>query len=161
MTTPTPPTEKCCEKCVEKGDFRGEIYHIDPDCPCHTTDTGLENRLMQVFPYESLCCNGDYCEARCDEKTRNQILGLIQHIAKEEYERGFNQGHAQSAAECKCCDGCKESYERGRKDAVEFLDRRIVAFQNVEIEDLNGRYVEDATVEDFKELLEAALETQP
>lgn len=138
MTTPTPPTEKCeckcgcchdaytwphegnmcparhttplkerfegdngtcCEHCQDWIVVEGVPRECDnPKCPCHTTDTGWGTDLT----YEKV----QVIEARMKEREQ------------EAYERGFNQGHAQSAAECKCCDGCKESYERGRESTL-------------------------------------------
>jgi hypothetical protein len=36
-----------------------------------------EVELNKIFPHEHLCCNGDYCEAKCDEKKREKILKLF------------------------------------------------------------------------------------
>lgn len=98
MTTPTPPTEKC--ECPEPNPYPWE----KPVCsrcglPTHTTDTGweryaVESKLLDRFfeLYKAGREDGvevnliDYFAAR--HFLLDEVEKAIQHIAKEEYERG-------------------------------------------------------------------------
>lgn len=42
--------------------------------------------LYKVFPYESLCCNGDYCDANCDLKRRNEVTDFISQLRLSDLE---------------------------------------------------------------------------
>lgn len=79
--TPTPPTEKF-EKFVKENP---EVY----DHP-HTTDTGWEEKVLSL---------ANAISGREPTAEPKELIELIQHIAKEEYERGYNAAQAISGTQ--------------------------------------------------------------
>lgn len=133
-----------CDRCGIEMDYN-EVRACGTSTT-HTTDTGWEKTKEDI---EDLL---DNAEKRGEIKISWQLIcdvagilaksGLIQHIAQEEYTRGYNDGYEKDAAdlkeeyergrtdaqaECKCCDGCNLSYERGQKSKSQELNHALYA----------------------------------
>lgn len=120
----TTPTEKCCEQCIERGDFRGEIYHIDPDCPCHSpTENSWEEKVEDaVFAIEG----------GTSRSTKIRIITeLARHIEQEAYERGKAEEREKIVEFLEARVGIERM--DGREDvagAIYALQRRVEAALN-------------------------------
>lgn len=155
--TPTPPTEKCCEKyragiekivCEEfkEGESFAYVSYDDDDLSAVTIDGN--------FDLKELILN---------------IETLIQHIAKEEYDRGYNAHHEEihnnPTPEYICVKKQIErgAYERGRKDALEDVAQAVSNNAGQEIiECVGGRKDYMECIEHVEVILRkrlAALET--
>lgn len=68
--------------------------------------SNFKERFSRKFPYESLCCNGDYCEARCHDKREERILDFI--------EEEISNARTDEAEHCNRCTDLARSQERQR-----------------------------------------------
>jgi hypothetical protein len=88
-----------------------------------------EVKLYKLFPYESLCCNGDYCEANCGEKTRKEILDLINALLLGQKE-GFRREIEKVIFEINAKQIGSNEYQAGKievcNDLLTKLDNNLV-----------------------------------
>lgn len=86
MTTPTPPTEKCCTKCSCTGDCGAKVLDCHrTDCPCHTDST-------KKCSCEEVSCKEDCARSHthkqffcpmCQPELYSQAFPTPQHTSPE------------------------------------------------------------------------------
>jgi len=85
---------------------------------------GWEMRFDKQFPYESLCCNGDYCKDKCHDNTREKLFSFIRSLVSEAEARAREDlidsittkaGELRHFSDCKCHDCI------GSRSIIEFV----------------------------------------
>jgi len=158
MNTLNNTNEKCCEKCFGRQGTSagGGIYClVERVGCCHQKDTtGWE-------PLDPYNINPGDAHARL-----SNAIGTVYAAGYNPNEEndGFAAAREEvfAAANDLITQEREKAEQRGRDEAVDFIEMRVLAFMEMEISDTDGQYdkakgyIEDATTEQWEALLDEA-----